>query len=141
MSILFQTVQLDVKKIDGKQSISPHEILDVGTKFTITTIHGLVPSPASLAMLRWPHACPCPPLCPLSPTAWHRSSGPAAGPALCTGAAWLSCSSIPVGTSPSQDILTPRTSSSSWQIPQCPDPDYRIHPWMKVPKIFWRILL
>lgn len=98
-------------------------------------------SPASWAMLRLPHAYPGPSHWPLLPTAWRRSSGPAAWPSSCRGAAGLSCSSTPVGTSPSQDILIPQTFSSSWQTPQCPDPDYRILPLMKVPGKFQRIFL
>ena len=85
--------------------------------------------PAAPSLLATPAS-----LWPPVPTAGHRSSGPAEGLLSCRGAAELSCSSTPGGTFPSQDILIPRTSSSSWRIPQCPDPDYRILPLMKVPE-------
>lgn len=70
----------------------------------------------------------------LPPTAWHRSSGQVSWPSSCRDAAGLSCSSIPGGTSPSRDTLTPQTFSSSWQTLQCLDPGCRILPLMKVPR-------
>lgn len=75
-----------------------------------------------------------------APTAWHRSSGQVSWPSSCRDVAGLSCSSIPGGTSPSRDTLTPQTFSSSWQILQCLDPDCRIRPLMKVPRECQRIL-
>lgn len=126
-----------LRKYTAKQSNSSHGILDVGAK-PPTAINT---RPLCSALLRLPYACAGPPRHPLFPTAWRRSSGQAAWLSSCRGAAGLSCSSTPVGTSPSQDILIPQTSSSSWQIPQCPDPDYRILPSMKVPGKFRRILL
>lgn len=137
ISTSFQTVHPDIRKRPGKRR--PLGILDVGTKTSITIHTWLLCS----ALLVWPHwdcACPGPPPGPF-PTAWHRSSGPAAWPSSCRGAAGPSCSSTPAGTSPSQDIPIPRTSSSSWQIPQCPGPDYRIPPWLKEPRGVQRIVL
>lgn len=78
--------------------------------------------------------------CGLSPTVWHRSSGQVSWPSSCRDAAGLSCSSIPGGTSPSRDTLTPQTFSSSWQILQCLDPDCRTRPWMKAPRKCQRLL-
>lgn len=129
MSTSFQIMHLGIKKIHGKHIA----IGLMGLTFVLSSAHW--------ALLRLSHAFPGAPHSPVSRTAWRRSSGRAAWLSSRRGAVGLSCSSTPVEASPSQDIPIPQTFSSFWQIPQCPDPDYRILPLMKVPEKLKGILL